>query len=75
MEACPAGLAPLFLHLYVRKGQWEALEREHISACNECGACAYVCPAHLRLVHSIRVGKRRLSETADGREADHEEKA
>lgn len=75
VEACPAGLAPLFLHLYVRKGQWEALEREHISACNECGACAYVCPAHLRLVHSIRVGKRRLSETADGREADHEEKA
>lgn len=75
VEACPAGLAPLFLHLYVRKGQWEALEREHISACSECGACAYVCPAHLRLVHSIRVGKRRLSETADGREADHEEKA
>ena len=75
VEACPAGLAPLFLHLYVRKGQWEALEQEHISACNECGACAYVCPAHLRLVHSIRVGKRRLSETADGREADHEEKA
>lgn len=75
VDACPAGLAPLFLHLYVRKGQWEALEREHISACNECGACAYVCPAHLRLVHSVRVGKRRLSETADGREADHEEKA
>ena len=75
VEACPAGLAPLFLHLYVRKGQWEALKREHISACSECGACAYVCPAHLRLVHSIRVGKRRLSETADGREADHEEKA
>ena len=75
VDACPAGLAPLFLHLYVRKGQWEALEREHISACSECGACAYVCPAHLRLVHSIRVGKRRLSETADGREADHEEKA
>lgn len=74
VDACPAGLAPLFLHLYVRKGQWEALEQEHISACNECGACAYVCPAHLRLVHSIRVGKRRLSETADGREADHEEK-
>lgn len=75
VEACPAGLAPLFLHLYVRKGQWEALEREHISACSECGACAYICPAHLRLVHSIRVGKRRLSETADGREADHEEEA
>lgn len=75
VDACPAGLAPLFLHLYVRKGQWEALEREHISACSECGACAYVCPAHLRLVHSVRVGKRRLSETADGREADHEEKA
>lgn len=74
VDACPAGLAPLFLHLYVRKGQWEALEREHISACSECGACAYVCPAHLRLVHSVRVGKRRLSETADGREADHEEK-
>lgn len=74
VDACPAGLAPLFLHLYVRKGQWEALEQEHISACNECGACAYVCPAHLRLVHSVRVGKRRLSETADGREADHEEK-
>ena len=25
-------------------GQWEALEREHISACTECGACADVCP-------------------------------
>lgn len=75
VEACPAGLAPLFLHLHVKSGQWEALEREHISACTECGACAYVCPAHLRLVHSIRVGKRHLSGAAEGREADHEEEA
>ena len=75
VEVCPAGLAPLFLHLYVRSGQWEALEREQISACTECGACAYVCPAHLRLVHSIRVGKRRLSGAAGRREADHEEEA
>ena len=73
VDACPVGLAPLFLRLYAKSGQWEALKREHITACTECGACAYVCPAHLRLVHSIRVGKRRLSETADGREADHEE--
>ena len=75
VEVCPAGLAPLFLHLYVRSGQWQALEREQISACTECGACAYVCPAHLRLVHSIRVGKRRLPETTGRREADHEEEA
>ena len=75
VEVCPAGLAPLFLHLYVRSGQWQALEREQISACTECGACAYVCPAHLRLVHSIRVGKRRLPETTGRREVDHEEEA
>jgi electron transport complex protein RnfC len=26
--------------------------------CIECGACSYVCPAHIPLVQGMRIGKR-----------------
>ena len=38
----------------------ELAERYHITACMECGCCAYTCPANIPLVQLIRTGKVRL---------------
>ena len=53
-------LEPVYLRLYADAGRYRELERYRIMDCTECGACAYVCPARIRLVHSIRAGKQHL---------------
>lgn len=60
IEACPMGLEPVYLHLYADHGRVRELAGLHIMDCTECGACAYGCPARIRLVHSIRSGKQQL---------------
>ena len=39
----------------------EALEAANILDCIECGACAYICPGRLHLVHSMRMGKQKVN--------------
>lgn len=50
-------LVPTRLAMATRAQNWEILGRYHITACVECGCCAYVCPASIPLVQLIRVGK------------------
>lgn len=57
VAACPMHLQPIYLYLYERKGDAEALERLHVADCIECGCCAYACPGRHRLVQSIRNAK------------------
>ena len=35
----------------------EGLQALNVMTCMECGSCAYVCPARLQLVQSMRLGK------------------
>ncbi len=58
VEACPAGLLPLYLEGYTLKGLFAQAAAHHPGDCIECGACSYVCPAHRPLVQSIRWAKR-----------------
>ena len=32
--------------------------------CIECGSCAFVCPAHIKLVQRFRLGKAKIREEA-----------
>ena len=58
VEACPMSLNPSQLGLLAKREQYNRMaEAFHLMDCFECGACAYVCPAHIPLVHYFRVAK------------------
>jgi electron transport complex protein RnfC len=57
VEACPMGLQPNEIGLYVEAGR--AADTAHLGPfeCFECGCCAYTCPAKRPLVQFIRLAK------------------
>ncbi|MFH0958437.1 MAG: electron transport complex subunit RsxC [Pseudomonadota bacterium] len=57
MEACPMGLSPKEVGLYVEAGRGHLTEKFGIFDCFECGCCAYVCPAKRPLVQFARLAK------------------
>ncbi len=57
LEACPMGLEPKEIAIYVEAGRAEATEPFGVFECFECGSCAYVCPAKRPLVQFIRLAK------------------
>ena len=57
LEACPMGLSPNEIGIYVEGGQAENTAQFGVFECFECGCCAYVCPAKRPLVQFIRLAK------------------
>ncbi|MDD3472861.1 MAG: electron transport complex subunit RsxC [Syntrophaceae bacterium] len=57
MQACPMGLAPKEVALYVEAGKGHLTTKFGIMDCFECGCCAYVCPAKRPLVQFARLAK------------------
>ncbi|MBN1556728.1 MAG: electron transport complex subunit RsxC [Lentisphaerae bacterium] len=57
IAACPAGLVPAELSLYLEAEDYEAAAACHVMDCIECGCCAYVCPARRPMVQHMRRGK------------------
>jgi len=57
VEACPMGLQPNEIGLYVEAGR--AADTAHLGPfeCFECGCCAYACPAKRPLVQYMRLAK------------------
>ncbi len=67
IRACPWGLAPTsIVKLLKRERIAEAIE-EGLNDCEECGCCAYVCPARIPLLAYFKKGKR------DGRAPSRDE--
>lgn len=60
VDACPMGLMPKMIAAFIKKGRMADAQAYHALDCIECGSCAYVCPAHINLVHWIRYGKSEL---------------
>ncbi len=59
VDACPIGLMPTMLYRNIKNGNYQvALDKYSLMDCKECGCCAYVCPAHIPLVHSFKTGKK-----------------
>lgn len=56
-DVCPLNLVPTKLAIASRDRDWEMARRYHLMACQECGCCAFQCPAQLPLVQLIRMGK------------------
>lgn len=59
LDACPMGLSPNEIGIYVEAGRAEETSQFGLFECFECGCCAYVCPAKRPLVQFIRIGKMR----------------
>lgn len=57
LTACPMGLAPVTLAKAVERKDTEALLKNDLLSCMECGCCAFTCPAHRPLVQQMRLGK------------------
>ncbi|MGI6432836.1 MAG: electron transport complex subunit RsxC [Sphaerochaetaceae bacterium] len=58
VAACPMGLQPTKLYRLIEHRQYEEAMRLNLMDCKECGCCSYSCPAHLPLVHGMKLGKR-----------------
>ncbi|MBW1729430.1 MAG: electron transport complex subunit RsxC [Deltaproteobacteria bacterium] len=59
LEACPMGLSPNEIGIYVEAGRAEDTSQFGVFECFECGCCAFVCPAKRPLVQFIRLAKSR----------------
>lgn len=54
-RACPANIQVHLLGRYIEHNLFLDTSKFHPEACNECGLCAYVCPAHRPLVQMIKL--------------------
>lgn len=57
LDACPMGLEPKEIGVYVEANYAEETEPFGVFECFECGSCAYVCPAKRPLVQFVRLAK------------------
>lgn len=57
LDACPMGLEPKEIALYVEAGRPQDTGQFGVFECFECGCCAYVCPAKRPLVQFVRLAK------------------
>jgi electron transport complex protein RnfC len=57
LDACPMGLAPNEIGVYVEAGRAEETAQFGVFECFECGCCSFVCPAKRPLVQFARLAK------------------
>ena len=57
LDACPMGLSPNEIGIYVEAGRAGDTSQFGVFECFECGCCAYTCPAKRPLVQFIRLAK------------------
>lgn len=66
VQACPIFLNPSELGLLAKNERYAYMAEElNLMDCFECGACSYVCPAHIPLVQRFRVAKTMVRKLAD----------
>ena len=44
----------------LKTGKLDEAVKLGLMDCVECGACSYICPAHIKLVQRFRIGKQLL---------------
>ncbi|EKD39656.1 MAG: hypothetical protein ACD_75C00332G0007 [uncultured bacterium] len=57
LEACPMGLEPKEIAIYVEANRAQDTAQFGVFDCFECGSCAYVCPAKRPIVQFVRLAK------------------
>ncbi|MDR0784904.1 MAG: electron transport complex subunit RsxC [Treponema sp.] len=54
---CPCRLSPALMNIALESGDLDSAVMAGLMDCMECGSCAYMCPARIKLVQRFRVGK------------------
>lgn len=57
MQVCSCLLSPVLITRAIKSGDLEEAKRYGLMDCVECGTCAYICPARIKLVQHFRIGK------------------
>jgi electron transport complex protein RnfC len=60
LEACPLGLEPQNVSIFVEAGRTLETQRYGAMDCYECGCCTYVCPAERPLLQFMQISKSAL---------------
>jgi electron transport complex protein RnfC len=75
LDACPMGLEPNLIGLYVEAGKGAETESfGFMDDCFECGSCAYACPAKRPLVQFIRLARLEIDQARKLKEAREQKK-
>ena len=57
ITVCPMNLEPVFMYMYYSKGDFDMMQKYHITDCFECGSCSFNCPARMPLTHAFKTAK------------------
>lgn len=57
VSTCAMRLSPVLIVRELKAGNVEKAKKFGLMDCIECGCCAFMCPANIRLVQRIRLGK------------------
>ncbi|MCR5495455.1 MAG: electron transport complex subunit RsxC [Treponema sp.] len=57
VSTCAMRLSPVLIVRELKAGNIDKARKFGLMDCIECGCCAFVCPANIRLVQRIRLGK------------------
>ena len=57
VSTCAMRLSPVLIKRALEAGNLEKAKRFGLMDCIECGCCAFVCPAHIKIVQRVRLGK------------------
>ncbi|MDR0556614.1 MAG: electron transport complex subunit RsxC [Treponema sp.] len=60
IRRCSCRLSPVLMNIALNTGDLDEAVRAGLMDCIECGACAYICPARIKLTQRFRVGKQLL---------------
>ncbi len=75
LDACPMGLEPNIIGLYVEAGKGAETESfGFLDDCFECGSCAYSCPAKRPLVQFIRLARLEINHARKLKEAREQQR-
>ena len=67
---CPMRLNPPAIAKAFNTGDGAALLKQRVNLCMECGACAFVCPAHQRIVQRHKLAKVMLRNWQNSQKGD-----
>jgi electron transport complex protein RnfC len=57
---CALRLSPVVMNNALEAGDLDEAVHVGLLDCMECGSCAYMCPARIKLTQRFRIGKQRL---------------
>lgn len=75
IDVCSCRLSPVLIVRALKAGNTKEAICCGLLDCVECGACAYICPAHIKLIQRFKMGKQLVRDEKQKKEAKEAAKA